>query len=144
MPLQIKRAYEPASDKDGTRYLVDRLWPRGVSAEKLRIRAWLKELSPSTELRTWYHHEPERYAEFRERYRRDLEPHRLRLEELRAESRRGMVTLVFSAKDPERSNASALAEVISEGSGGVRDAPPRRRGGSTQDVAKSARGAELG
>lgn len=113
MALKIKRAYEPASASDGTRYLVDRKWPRGVTREELRISAWLKEIAPSDDLRTWFGHDPAKYPEFRKRYIQELTTHRKLMESLVAEARDGTVTLIFGAKDVEHCNARVLREILS-------------------------------
>ncbi len=112
MKLHLKRAYEAAAPEDGERYLVDRLWPRGVRKEALPLTAWLKEVAPSDALRRWFGHDPERWAEFRHRYREELkaQPEALRL--LREALKRGSVTLVYSARDEEHNQAVVLREVL--------------------------------
>jgi uncharacterized protein YeaO (DUF488 family) len=115
MPIQIKRAYEPASPDDGHRVLIDRLWPRGVSRKDARIDAWIKELSPSAELRRWFGHDPERFEEFRRSYVEELRDERPRLTALRRRARAGMVTLVYSAHDTEHNDAVVLAEILRRG-----------------------------
>jgi uncharacterized protein YeaO (DUF488 family) len=115
MSIQIKRAYEPASPDDGHRVLIDRLWPRGVSRKNARIDAWIKELSPSTELRRWFGHDPERFEEFRQRYVEELRDERPRLTALRRRARNGRVTLVYSARDTEHNDAVVLAEILRRG-----------------------------
>jgi uncharacterized protein YeaO (DUF488 family) len=115
MDLRLKRAYEPASPSDGYRILIDRLWPRGVSRERARLDAWDKDLAPSTELREWFAHEPERFEEFRRRYVEELRPRRARIAELRRRAREGPVTLVYSARDAEHNDAVVLAEVLRRG-----------------------------
>ncbi len=114
LTVRSKRAYDPVSEDDGRRYLIDRLWPRGCSASGLELAGWLKELAPSDELRRWFGHVPSRYPEFRRRYRAELAQHRERLEALAGEARRTTVTLVFGARDADRSNASVLAELLEE------------------------------
>lgn len=116
MPIAAKRAYERAGAGDGCRILIDGLWPRGVKKEQLKIEQWLKAIAPSAQLRSWYGHDPERWPRFRERYRRELNkaPRRALLEDLVRRARRGKVTLVFGARDAERSNAAVLAEVVQE------------------------------
>jgi len=116
MPVATKRAYDSPSAKDGYRVLVDGLWPRGVTKEKLGLAEWMREIAPSAQLRKWYSHEPERWEEFRNRYRQELaEPGRHALvQQLIARSRREKVTLVFAARDAERSNAAVIAEAIRE------------------------------
>lgn len=114
MPVKLKRAYEAPSPSDGRRYLVERLWPRGVSKEALGIAAWLKEVAPSTELRRWYGHEPARWAEFAQRYEAELQgpEQQAALAELSARAREADVTLVFAAKDVEHSGARVLKDVL--------------------------------
>jgi len=116
MPVVMKRAYDSPSAEDGYRVLVDRLWPRGVTKEKLRLAEWLREIAPSAQLRKWYGHQPERWEEFRKRYRKELgEPDRRALvHELIAHAQREKVTLVFGARDAERCNAAVIAEMIRE------------------------------
>jgi uncharacterized protein YeaO (DUF488 family) len=113
--VQLKRAYVEPEASDGTRVLVDRLWPRGLTKEKARIDLWLKEVAPSAELRTWYGHVPERWEEFRRRYLKELEaePAREALERLRGLTRLGTVTLVTAARDSEHSDAAVLRELLS-------------------------------
>jgi uncharacterized protein YeaO (DUF488 family) len=123
MTVKLKRAYSPAAPRDGKRYLVDRLWPRGVRKDALKLDAWLKNLAPSTELRRWFNHDPQRWDEFQVRYRAELEaPERQALlQDLAKESRAGTVTLVFAAKDEVRNEAAVLSDVIAA------MASPRRR-----------------
>jgi uncharacterized protein YeaO (DUF488 family) len=114
MPIAIKRAYEAASAKDGYRVLVDGLWPRGVTKAQLEIDAWMREIAPSASLRKWYGHKPEKWEEFRNRYRQELSKRSRKalLDQLIDRAREGQVTLVFGARDAERSNAAVLAEMI--------------------------------
>ncbi|HEY5981961.1 MAG TPA: DUF488 domain-containing protein [Anaerolineales bacterium] len=112
MPFKIKRAYDPPAAADGQRILVDRLWPRGVTKEKLRLDAWMKELSPSNELRRWIHSDPSHWAEFKRRYFKELDAQPESVADLRKRGRAATVTLVFSAKDPERNNAAVLKEYL--------------------------------
>lgn len=110
---RIKRVYEPAAEGDGRRVLVDRVWPRGITKEKAVLSDWLKEVAPSTELRKWFGHDPGRFAEFRERYRAELEGNAA-LAELR--TLKGVVTLVYGAHDEEHNQAVVLLELlVSEG-----------------------------
>ncbi|WP_141454899.1 DUF488 domain-containing protein [Pseudoxanthomonas sp. z9] len=111
MDLRIKRAYEPAARTDGRRILVDRLWPRGVSKEKLDAE-WMKAVAPSAELRIWYGHEPSRWDGFRERYFAELDAQPEALVPLREALKHGRVTLVYGARDPEHNQAVALAEYL--------------------------------
>lgn len=112
MEIRTKRVYDPPSDEDGCRVLVDRLWPRGVSKDEARIDHWLRDLAPSAELRKWFGHDPERWEDFRERYFRELDAGPEGLDELLALARQGLVTLVFGAKDTERNNAAALRDYL--------------------------------
>ncbi|MHB8685084.1 MAG: DUF488 domain-containing protein [Dehalococcoidia bacterium] len=114
MSIEIKRAYEPPAHGDGYRVLIDRLWPRGVRKDAARIDVWAKELAPSTELREWFGHDPEKWGEFRQRYARELRTAAARalLDDLARRSQRGAVTLVYAAKDTEHSNATALRQII--------------------------------
>lgn len=115
MDIRLKRAYDPASPSDGYRVLIDRLWPRGVSKQQAKLDEWEKELAPSTELRQWFGHEPDRFAEFRRRYIGELRPQRPRLAELRRRAKEGTLTLVYSAHDSEHNDAVVLAEVLRRG-----------------------------
>ncbi|WP_212785923.1 DUF488 domain-containing protein [Ferrigenium kumadai] len=112
MKLHIKRAYDAPEKADGTRILVDRLWPRGLGRDKAAIDLWLKDVAPSTELRQWYAHEPERWPEFRRRYFAELDRHPEVVAELRAALGKGSATLLYAAKDTEHSNAQALLEYL--------------------------------
>ena len=114
MALQLKRAYDPPSQDDGARYLVERRWPRGVTKEALALTAWLKDIAPSTELRRWYGHDPERWPEFQRRYKRELDAPDKRdaLEELARASRSGPATLVFAARDADHSSATVLKRFL--------------------------------
>jgi uncharacterized protein YeaO (DUF488 family) len=114
MPIATKRAYNEASAKDGYRVLVDGLWPRGVTKAQLKIDAWMREIAPSVALRKWYGHDPEKWEEFRKKYRQELSkpPRKALLDGLIDRARKAQVTLVFGARDAERSNAAVLAEVI--------------------------------
>lgn len=112
MKLRIKRAYEPASPEDGSRFLVDRLWPRGVRKEALTLSAWLKEVAPSNELRRWFGHDPARWAEFHRRYWTELEANEAALQPLRDALSHGVVTLVYSAHDEAHNQAVVLSEYL--------------------------------
>jgi uncharacterized protein YeaO (DUF488 family) len=115
MDIRLKRAYEPAAPSDGYRVLIDRLWPRGVSREQARLDAWERELAPSTELRQWFGHQPNRFDEFRRRYIEEIRQQRERLTELRRRARQGTLTLVYGAHDSEHNDAVVLAEVLRRG-----------------------------
>ncbi len=110
--IAVKRAYDPVSPADGTRFLVERLWPRGVPKATLRVEAWLKEVGPSTELRKWFSHDPEKWDEFRRRYRRELDSRPEAWRPIVSAARRGRVTLVYSSHDTEHNNAVALQEYL--------------------------------
>ena len=114
MAIGLKRAYEPAAEGDGYRVLVDRVWPRGITKDTLRIDAWLKDLAPSTALRKWFAHDPKKWQEFRERYGRELDGQGPAIEELARRAGEGRVTLVFAARDRERNNAVALKDYLEE------------------------------
>ena len=122
--IRLKRAYDPVSRADGRRFLVERLWPRGVSKEKLRVEAWLKEVGPSTELRKWFSHDPEKWARFRERYFHELDARPEAWQPIVAAARRGTVTLVYSSHDMAHNNAVALQEYLRTGS--RRQSSPQR------------------
>jgi uncharacterized protein YeaO (DUF488 family) len=110
--LLVKRVYQPADRSDGFRILVDRLWPRGVSKEKAALGEWMKEIAPSTELRTWFAHDPKKWPEFRKRYRQELRSRADLVREIAARASRGRVTLVYGARDEDHNEAVVLAEVI--------------------------------
>ncbi len=117
MSIATKRAYEASSAKDGYRVLVDGLWPRGVTKQQLKIEAWMKEIAPSTVLRKWFGHDPARWELFRKKYHDELSkaPRKALLEELIDRARKEQVTLVFGARDAERSNAAVVAEIVRSG-----------------------------
>lgn len=110
--LKLKRAYEPASRTDGTRFLVERLWPRGLSKAKLHVNAWLKDVGPSTELRKWFSHDPEKWSRFRSRYFRELDSQPKAWRPIVSAARRGTVTLVYSSHDERHNNAVALQDYL--------------------------------
>ena len=110
--LKRKRVYEPASAADGTRILVDRLWPRGLRKEDAAIDYWFKDLAPSTALRQWFDHDVERWTEFRKRYRAELAEQPQALADLRSLARIGPITLLFGAHDETHNNAVVLRELL--------------------------------
>lgn len=112
MEIRIKRIYAEAAPDDGMRILVDRLWPRGLSKEKAGVDFWAKELAPSSELRRWYGHEPERWPEFKDRYFQELEGHPEAVKELLHYTERGLVTFLYSSKEERLNNAVALKEYL--------------------------------
>jgi uncharacterized protein YeaO (DUF488 family) len=110
--VRLKRAYDSAEPKDGTRILVDRLWPRGLPRSKAKVDHWLRDVAPSTELRRWFGHDPARWAGFRKRYEAEL-AHNPSLDELRALIHRDKhVTLLFGARDAEHNNAVVLRDLL--------------------------------
>ena len=111
--IKIKRIYDRASPDDGKRIYIDRLWPRGMKKEEVKIDEWLKEISPSGELRKWFGHDPSKYAEFKRRYTKELEKHSEILERIKKEAKKETVTLLFSAKDAEHNNATVMKELLS-------------------------------
>ncbi|HER19578.1 MAG TPA: DUF488 family protein [Chromatiales bacterium] len=112
MSIRIKRVYDPPSPGDGPRILVDRLWPRGISREKARIDHWIKEVAPSHDLRRWYGHEPHKWPEFRKRYFVELDANSEAIDALRAAMPKGKATFLFSSKETELNNATALREYL--------------------------------
>ena len=113
--FRIKRIYETPGEDDGYRILIDRLWPRGFTKERAKVDLWLKEIAPSTELRKWYHHNPELWNEFKSRYQTELTDKRdliLQIEHL--EKVHGNITLLFAAKEKEQSQAAVLLNLLNE------------------------------
>lgn len=108
--ILLKRVYEKPSKEDGTRILVDRLWPRGISKEKARIDSWVREIGPSDDLRKWFNHEDDKWEEFKKRYFRELASKNDLVEGIK--KNKGTVTLVFSARNVEHNNAVALREYL--------------------------------
>ena len=106
--IQTKRVYDLPSSSDGARFLVDRLWPRGMKKEALKMDAWLKDAAPSNELRKWSHHDPARWPEFRKRYAAELAAHPQAWKPLLERAVEGTITLLYSAHDDQRNNAVAL------------------------------------
>ena len=110
--VRVKRAYEAADAADGTRILVDRLWPRGISKQEAAPDEWMKDIAPSTALRQWFAQEPSRWAEFQRRYKAELRAHAAELERLRDIAAKGTLTLVYGARDEERNDAVVLRDVL--------------------------------
>jgi uncharacterized protein YeaO (DUF488 family) len=110
--LKLKRAYDPAAKADGTRILVERLWPRGLSRAKVHVDTWLKDVAPSTDLRKWFGHDPEKWPQFRERYFRELDARPEAWQQILSKARRGLVTLIYSSHDTLHNNAVALREYL--------------------------------
>ena len=115
MTFKTKRANEPLDDADGARILIDRLWPRGQSKEKLQLTAWVKDIAPSTELRKWFNHDPPKFAEFRRRYRAELDANPAAVAELQALLKQHPnATLLYMAHDEQHCNAVVLSEYLRE------------------------------
>jgi uncharacterized protein YeaO (DUF488 family) len=112
--IKIKRKYEPAAADDGKRIYIDRVCPRGMKKEEVKIDECLKDISPSDSLRKWFGHDPSRYEEFKKRYAKELEKKAEILKRIKQEGRKGTVTLLFSARDPEHNNATALRGMLAE------------------------------
>jgi uncharacterized protein YeaO (DUF488 family) len=110
--IRVKRAYEPASSKDGARFLVDRLWPRGLTKTDLKLDGWLKEAAPSDGLRRWFSHDPEKWVEFRRRYSAELDGKPETWQPILEAARKGPITLLFGAKDRAHNNAVALKSYL--------------------------------
>lgn len=114
MSISLKRIYEPPAKTDGVRVLVDRLWPRGLTKIEAKIDLWLKDVAPSTELRKWFGHAPEKWPEFQKKYRAELKDNPA-LSELKALSRQGDITLVYAAKDQLHNDAVVLKRILDRG-----------------------------
>ena len=112
MAITLKRAYEKATDDDGKRILVDRLWPRGVSKERAKLDGWLKDVAPSTELRKWFGHDPDRWAEFQKRYRAELRGNAALAELKGIVKQGGRVTLIYGACDELHNEAVVLKRIL--------------------------------
>ena len=110
--IRIKRVYQEPEESDGRRILVDRLWPRGLSKDKAKVHVWVKEIAPSTELRRWYGHNPDKWPEFKIRYAVELEANRSKVDELLEEVQAGTVTFLYGSKEERLNNAVALKEFI--------------------------------
>ncbi|HET9850189.1 MAG TPA: DUF488 domain-containing protein [Candidatus Saccharimonadales bacterium] len=110
--IRLKRAYEPVGSDDGYRVLVDRLWPRGLSKEKLRLDIWLKEVGPSNELRKWFNHDPAKWQEFKSRYKKEITGTETFKELKKIVDENSLVTLVYGAADEEHNQAVALKEFL--------------------------------
>jgi len=117
MEIKLKRAYDQSAAGDGYRVLVDRVWPRGIKKEDLRLDEWLQEIAPSAALRKWFGHDPEKWPGFVERYFDELEANGREIKRLAAIAAEGRLTLVFGAKDREHNNAVALKEYLEKTGG---------------------------
>ena len=112
LDVRTKRVYDPVEPGDGQRVLIDHVWPRGVTRERARLDEWARDLAPSDELRKWFDHVPERFGEFRSRYREELAARPERVDDLRRRAARTTLTIVFAARDREHNNAVVLAELV--------------------------------
>ena len=110
--IQVKRVYDDAAESDGTRVLVDRLWPRGIGKDDAEFDAWNRDVAPSPELRMWYGHDPERFEEFAKRYRAELDANGDAIDALLSEAKASTLTLLTATKDVEHSNVTVLADVL--------------------------------
>ena len=117
MPLDVrsKRIYDPPDDGDGYRILIDHIWPRGVSRDRACLDVWARELAPSAQLRKWFDHRPDRFAEFRARYRDELIAHSDRIDELRRRGTDSRLTILYAARDREHNNAVVVTELLRDG-----------------------------
>lgn len=112
MIIKLKRVYEKPEPADGTRILVDRLWPRGLSKAKAKLDLWLKEIAPSTELRKWFGHDPNKWRAFRRRYQSELKRQARQVALTKSKARQGAVTLLYAARDQEHNEAVVLKELL--------------------------------
>ena len=112
LDVRAKRIYDPPLDSDGYRVLIDHIWPRGMSHERAQLDEWTRELAPSDGLRTWFDHRPERFEEFRRRYRKELSSQSDRLDELRRRAATEPVTILYAARDRDHNNAVVITELL--------------------------------
>lgn len=110
--IHTKRIYENPAKQDGFRVLVDRIWPRGVSKEDAALDCWAKDLAPSTELRKWFDHDPDKWDDFKQRYRDELQENQELLDDLMQKAKSGPITLLFGARDQEHNQAIVLQEFL--------------------------------
>lgn len=114
MTVLLKRIYEPAKASDGKRVLVDRLWPRGISKERAKLKLWLKEIAPSTELRKWFNHDPKKWPEFQKRYKQELRNNQDAVNQLKSLAKKQTVTLLYGARDEEHNEALVIQQFITK------------------------------
>ncbi len=119
MTIKLKRAYQDATKSDGTRILVERLWPRGLSKDRAKVDLWLKDVAPSTELRKWFGHDPNRWQEFRRRYHQELHRHPEVLQPLLAALADGPVTFIYGSREERYNAAVALRDYVAGQEGGA-------------------------
>lgn len=122
-PIRVKRVYEDAEPEDGSRFLVERLWPRGVKKTSLKIDGWLKDVAPSSALRRWFSHDPAKWAEFKRKYFAELDANPAAWQQLIEAARKGRLSLIYSSRDSDHNNAVALAEYLARR---LRSAPAKR------------------
>src|SRR4051794_233203 len=115
LDVRAKRIYNAPDDRDGYRILIDHIWPRGVSRDRACLDEWARELAPSAQLRKWFDHRPDRFAEFRARYRDELTAHADRVDGLRRRAANTRVTVLYAARDREHNNAVVLTELLRDG-----------------------------
>jgi uncharacterized protein YeaO (DUF488 family) len=113
--IKLKRAYEKPAKDDGERVLVERLWPRGVTKDRAKVDLWLKDIAPSAELRKWFGHDPERWGEFRQRYRKELKQKADLIKLLRRKAKDGTITLIYAARDEAHNSALVLRQFLQKG-----------------------------
>lgn len=112
MKIKIKRVYEPASDDDGMRILVDRIWPRGITKSRANLDSWMPDIAPSSDLRRWFNHDPEKWTQFTRRYANQLRKNKEGIRTLYEKVAKGPVTLLYAAKDEQHNNAAALRRFL--------------------------------
>ncbi|HEY7182833.1 MAG TPA: DUF488 family protein [Blastocatellia bacterium] len=113
--IKLKRAYEKAAKDDGERILVERLWPRGLTKAQAKLDIWLKDVAPSAELRKWFGHDPDKWIEFRQRYRKELKEKADLIKLLKRKAREGTITLIYAARDEEHNGALVLKQLLQKG-----------------------------
>ena len=113
--IKLKRAYEKPAKDDGERILVERLWPRGLTKLQAKIDLWLKDVAPSTELRRWFGHDPDKWDEFRRRYQKELKENNDLIKLLKRKAKAGTITLIYAARDEEHNNALVLKRFLQKG-----------------------------
>jgi uncharacterized protein YeaO (DUF488 family) len=137
--ILVKRVYEPAGESDGFRVLVDRLWPRGVSKAEAKLDLWLKDLGPSTTLRTWFNHEPARWEEFQRRYRAELKAKGALLSVITEQAKASPVTLLYSAKEEQHNQAVALRGFLMKRSARIQSATRAKNQSRTIPLGKKVK-----
>jgi len=113
--IKLKRAYEKPAKDDGERILVERLWPRGVAKDQAKLDLWLKDVAPSAELRKWFGHDPDKWAEFRQRYRKELKQKADLIKLLKRKAKEGTITLIYAARDEAHNSALVLKQFLQKG-----------------------------